>query len=136
MVQVTVTPEVTTGVNRGGEDLHLLVSVEFEGSTPPVNDEFEVKAYAFDGEGYSQENQDDNEEPYQLKRVHYCTDHYEFEWEGEGKDVLGLTTYCGRERVTVEQYLRNPENWRFCHKPSEPPRLVCETSVYVNGNAD
>ena len=141
MVKVTVTPDVEAGLDKGGEDLNLVVVARHEGDTPPVDAEFEVAVYVCDGDGYNQQNEDfESDEEYADVRVHYCTHHYEFEWEGEGKDALALEVWDfstkPSQRVTVEQYLRNPANWKFDHKPGESPRLVCEVSAYVGGNAD
>lgn len=141
-MKVRVEPEVETGTDKGGEDLHLRFTATHEGDTPPVGedlevelavaDDYDVEAKVTDGD-YDAES---GERFWPKAKVKYRTYHYDFEWEGTGDDVLGETLYHDNKRVTVEQYLRNPDTWSFCHKPGEPPRLTSTGLVFCDGNAD
>lgn len=118
-MKVQVEPKVTAGLDKGGEDLELVFTAYYDGSTPPVGESLEVElATENDYPGCSVVLSDDGS-------VKYETD-YGFVWEGRAEDV----------QATCEKFLRNPENWRFCHKPGEPERLVCTSKVFVDGNAD
>jgi len=146
---VTVEPEVESGNNKGGEDLYLVFRAVHEGEVPPVTEEIEVAlAKDDDYDGVSVEmlgldemqpgDPGDTAEPCAVGvSVRYCSNHYEFEWTGDGADVLKLhTDYKDGRWQTVEEYLRNPNNWVFCHRPGEKPKLKCCGCSLVDGNAD
>lgn len=155
-MKATVEPFVKAGLNQGGEDLYLRVTIECEGDNPPVDEEIVVELSATDGDGLStyvddKSIHDEDERKHastafklacesgytSTETVRYHTDHYEFEWEGTGKDVLALEVWKDSKRVTVESFLRDPDNWGYCHKPGESPARVsvgCE--IYITGNAD
>jgi hypothetical protein len=126
-------------LNRGGEDLELVVTARYDGDQPPVDAEFEFACWVADGNGYSyrgDEPADDDDEGHKPApfKVAYHTDFYEFGWEGTGEDVASET--LGYPKQTVEEFLRKPENWSFVHKPGEPSKLEAECRVFCCGNAD
>lgn len=145
-MRVTVKPEVEAGLERGGEDLRLVVTSVHEGDTPPVNEPVEVFLAVEDAyEGASVELQGDlhpgdpgdTDEPFAKDvTVRYKSDAYEFEWVGSGADVLARETKVEGQRRTVESLLRDPTRWRFCHEPGKPSRLQFKLRLLVDGNAE
>ena len=132
-MKVFVEPEVVAGLERGGEDLFLLVKAEHVGNTPPVGEELEVLLPTTDDyEGCSVSYEGKEDSDWVQGPVKFHTDFYEFEWEGTGRDVLALTS----GEKTVEEVLRNQASWTFCHKPGEPSKLRCQVNVFVCGNAE
>jgi hypothetical protein len=147
-VKVLVRPEVERGANRGGEDLYLVIVAEFEGETPPTADEplevaFVVDEDELDGCSLSLPEDVDPEELYGGP-IEYRTNMYEFAFKGDAGDVLGLEAYTLKEDgshgsygpATVGAAIRNPLEWKFCHRHGESPRLRCEIRSFVDGNAD
>lgn len=130
---VHVEPKVEAGLNRGGEDLHLVFTSEVEGDTPPTEFVADL-AVGDDLEGCNLDRLDKEAEARFLNDeddgydgpVRYWTRHYEHEWVGTPESALAL----------AEAKLRDPVNWRFCHRPGESPRLCFEYEHYVTGNAD
>jgi hypothetical protein len=125
---VTVTPTVTAGKDRGGEDLELVFVAEVEGTEIPTSfDDFEVE-FEVDQDGWHVVNETDVDDSDLAKPdyvLHVKSDHYEHEWKGTRQDALDLAGW-----LLVEK------NWHFCHRPGEPERLRSKYRHYVDGNAE
>jgi len=144
-----IDPSVEMGTERGGEDLNLVYTCHHDGEQPPVDEPIEPALAAADFfDGCNVTCSDDSEEEYVPPgvHVHYRTCHYDFEWEGDANDAMTHRVYQGKQDehgvfvsgdyCSVEEYFRNPDNWRFCHKPGQPPKLVCTTDTLIAGNAE
>ncbi len=133
-VLVLVDPKVTAGLNKGGEDLDLVLTAEVEGDAPPENPEWELALSVCDADGLNvswDEDEDFDETHTKTHEVRYCTWHYEIEWTGTGASLLEEKDYDGTVREKLDQ-----AEWEFCHKPGEPSRLRLEVEWCAGGNAD
>lgn len=148
-MQLKVQPTVEAGTERGGEDLILVCTIEVESETPPGPDEpVEVLFVVADSEiddlqaAILDEVPEEFDEVCYSGRVKYRTYAYEFEWEGGPEEVLALQVYStplGEKypiRRSLLETIRDLSQWRFCHRPGEPPRLRFELSDTVCGNAE
>ncbi len=123
-MKVTISPVVTAGLERGGEDLELeFVGVHHSDTLPKTIDALE---WDFNGHGYSHEESVDG-------RVEIKTDYYEFSWEGKIEDTLSLEVW---RNTTVEGKLLDPDSWSYTHRPGEKPRLSCKFRAEIDGNAE
>lgn len=134
MAVLYVKPTVEAGLNRGGEDLSLSFACEVEGETVPTEFDTQLATDAEDDlDGVNVGLLDDEEAervaetggPYR-GRLKYTTHHYEVEWEGTAVDAFLL----------MVDHLKDNQNWRFCHRPGESPKLRFTYQHYVGGNAD
>jgi hypothetical protein len=121
---VTISPVVTAGLERGGEDLEL----EFHGTycsdtLPKAINKLE---WNFDCNGFSHEEDNNG-----LVKIE--TDFYEFSWEGKIEDTLDLEIW---RNTTVRGKLLDPNSWSYAHKPGEKPRLSCKFRAEIDGNAE
>ncbi len=128
-MKVQAKPFVELGTGRGGEDLYLNFEAFHYGEVPPTFEEVVVELATDDS------YQDVSVEQQESGKVRYCTGYYEIEWVGTGADFLKTRTTASGS-PSVEEYLRTPGAWKFCHAPGEQPKLVCKGSVYLDGNAD
>lgn len=131
-VTIKVRPRVERGHNKGGEDLLLSFTAEYEGEEPPVSAVLDVEFADGPMAGVEGERLTKN-------RILYTTGQYGFEWEGTAGHALRLPTeaaYRVGYELDVERSFRTRENWRFNHRPGEEPRLRWREDVYINGNAD
>ena len=118
-MKVTVTPQVVSGTNKGGEDLFL----DFEAIGEP-SDTFTVEptsgdpSWNCDGEG-------DEDDPTNVWSC--CTEHYEFKWSGTLADL---------HKLAVEAGVTDSAEWEWCGKVGGPPERRFRHEHFVAGNAD
>lgn len=126
LVSVRVKPRCAVGFCKGGEDL-LLVVLATSDHAPTGAEKLEVKLYRHDDV--------DGVDVYELpeRGARYKTCFYELEWQGVAADVLKLANYGCK---SVEERLRNPQNWRRSERTGEVPRWTYKLEHYVSGNAD
>ena len=125
-MRLIVTPRVVAGTDRGGEDLFLDVVAEVEGNTPPSLEDIEVVGFNADLVHIEPIGDVLEEDDLILGKVKVTSPHYEFEWSGDGNDILDL----------VRDEFQNPKSWCFCHQHGEPERLRFYSELYIDGNAD
>lgn len=126
-MKLIVTPRVVAGTDRGGEDLFLDIVAEVEGNTPPSLEDIEVVGFNADADAHMEPVGEVLEEDgLILGSVEVNSGHYEFEWSGDGNDILDL----------VRDEFKDPKSWCFCHQHGEPERLRFYVEYFVDGNAD
>jgi hypothetical protein len=140
---VTVEPKVVAGLNRGGEDLFLVLTAEVNGSEVPTELGDAVWGELNTG-GCSVLPTD--EAAVEADEVQYLTNgehkfrtyHHEHTWTGTPEQALELTEYDHNTelRTALREVLLRPGNWFFCHRPGEEPRLRASYECYLDGNAD
>ncbi len=130
MLSLLATPEVTGGVERGGEDLHIVFSTRL-GTAPDLDnlkdEDIEIDIDCEDGgcdADFLETAPLDGIEDAIITKVRWTTPHYNFSWKG-GKDDL---------KKLVLAHVRTELNWR---RPGlKEKTFEFEYRHFVDGNAE
>jgi hypothetical protein len=115
--EITVTPHVVTGTDRGGEDLFLCFECTEDAEHHVVE--------PTDGNvSWDLEIDDDGEEVVSLSCT---TDHYEHRWGGTPGDLYALA---------VQNGLLDKTKWQWYGPANQEPKQRWKYQLYVTGNAE